>query len=167
MTTLFCNLINGDGDHEFAIVRLSQEYIEKLLSIVAEAECINVKHPSLFALEFMDNVAAYYPEETKLPYAAPPITPGWSVLEPDCEPDELEPATMCADTIVVTTDGIVWKAAAKHGDERYFETPLLDVATLHKLHTDNLVTITVKGGMVVDVEGLPESYEYEINDQDC
>ena len=31
---------------------------------------------------------------------------------------------------------------------------------------DNTIIITVKGGMVVDVEGLPDGFDYTIDDQD-
>ncbi len=32
--------------------------------------------------------------------------------------------------------------------------------------TENLITITVKGGIVEDVAGLPDGYDYVLNDLD-
>jgi hypothetical protein len=135
---LACRLINGDGmGFEYAIVELTPEYVSHLLRLVEEAKRFKESHDEFYAVELFDVSVEYgFLDETN--------DETDELIDSDCgwvtAPDavQLNRESTSTETVVVTSDSVYWKAAAKHSDTpTYYETATLTVAELRDLFSTN------------------------------
>ena len=144
---LACSLINGDGfDFEYATVDITPEYAAWLFQLASEAARLKQTHETFYAIECFDHGVEYGSALGPLDDETGQLIDSdgqWVQIPDNHRWPENCLQSVSAPTVVMTSDTIYWRAAAKHDDTgMYFETPPLTVAQLRKMFPAQLAERT-------------------------